>query len=91
VVDVSGANEYSVKPLALVSTVAPPIFAVFSAELDEVVPAEDEEPAPGELDGAELPHAAAIRARLARPAGTHHRLRMTTPAAMRDHVPTLST
>ena len=28
VVDVSGANEYSVKPLLLVSTVAPPIFAV---------------------------------------------------------------
>ncbi len=26
---VSGANEYSVKPLALVSTVAPPIVAVF--------------------------------------------------------------
>jgi hypothetical protein len=29
VVDVSGANEYSVKPWALVSTVAPPIVAVF--------------------------------------------------------------
>ena len=29
VVGVSGANEYSVKPLALVSTVAPPIVAVF--------------------------------------------------------------
>jgi hypothetical protein len=29
IVDVSGANEYNVKPLALVSTVAPPIFAVF--------------------------------------------------------------
>ena len=28
-VGVSGANEYSVKPLALVSTVAPPIVAVF--------------------------------------------------------------
>src|SRR5580700_8038880 len=28
VVDVSGANEYSVKPLLLVSTVTPPIFAV---------------------------------------------------------------
>src|ERR1700746_3754513 len=27
-VDVSGANEYSVNPLALVSTVAPPIVAV---------------------------------------------------------------
>jgi hypothetical protein len=29
VVAVSGANEYSVNPLALVSTVAPPIVAVF--------------------------------------------------------------
>ena len=29
VVVVSGANEYSVNPLALVSTVAPPIVAVF--------------------------------------------------------------
>jgi hypothetical protein len=28
-VEVSGANEYSVNPLALVSTVAPPIVAVF--------------------------------------------------------------
>jgi hypothetical protein len=30
VVDVSGANEYSVKPLLLVNTVAPPIVVVFS-------------------------------------------------------------
>jgi hypothetical protein len=30
VVGVSGANEYSVKPLLLVSTVAPPICAVFT-------------------------------------------------------------
>src|SRR5580704_6251481 len=29
-VDVSGANEYSVKPLLLVSTVTPPIVAVFT-------------------------------------------------------------
>jgi hypothetical protein len=29
VVDVSGANEYSVNPLAVVSTVTPPIVAVF--------------------------------------------------------------
>src|SRR6185437_13742113 len=29
VVDVSGAKEYSVNPLAVVSTVAPPIVAVF--------------------------------------------------------------
>jgi hypothetical protein len=30
VMGVSGANEYSVKPLLLVSTVAPPICAVFT-------------------------------------------------------------
>ena len=33
VVGVSGANQYSVKPLALVRTVAPPIVVVFSALL----------------------------------------------------------
>jgi hypothetical protein len=31
VVEVSRANQYSVKPLALVSTVTPPIVVVFSA------------------------------------------------------------
>jgi hypothetical protein len=33
VAGVSGANQYKVKPLALVRTVAPPIVAVFSALL----------------------------------------------------------
>jgi hypothetical protein len=33
VVGVSGANQYKVKPLALVSTVTPPIVAVFSVLL----------------------------------------------------------
>ena len=34
-VAVSGANQYTVKPPAFVSTVAPLIVAVFSAALDE--------------------------------------------------------
>ena len=34
-VAVSGTNQYSVKPLALVSTVTPPMFAVFRAVPDE--------------------------------------------------------
>jgi hypothetical protein len=82
-VAVSGANEYNVKPFALVSTVAPPIVAVFRA-LDDAVPGEDEEVAldgelaePPELAEDVLPHAAAIRATAAKPAGAHHRLRIT--------------
>ena len=39
-VGVSGANEYSVKPLALVSTVAPPIVVVFTVAPPALVPAE---------------------------------------------------
>ena len=47
----SGTNEYSVKPLALVSTVAPPIVAVFRAVPDELALAEaaEEARAAGEL------------------------------------------
>ena len=82
-VAVSGANEYSVKPLALASTLVPPIVVAFralpdaaageAAELDELL---------GWLagllvpDGDELPHAAATRAIPARPAGTNHLLRI---------------
>src|SRR5215470_7250076 len=55
IVDVSGANEYSVKPLALVSTVAPPTFAVFRlpavAALWPVL-APEEEGVPDELHAA---------------------------------------
>jgi hypothetical protein len=84
-VAVSGSNEYTVKPLALASTFVPLIVVAFRAELEEV---------PGEaaaLDGllalldvlllavGEDPHAAAIRATPARPAGTNHRLCMTYP------------
>jgi hypothetical protein len=56
VVDVSGANEYNVKPLLLVSTVTPAIIAVFTvpaaaaAGLLMLPPPEDEEEeAPAEL------------------------------------------
>ena len=94
-VAVSGANQYSVNPFALVSTVAPAIFVVFRAELDEPVAgveaALDEEPpeaagldADEPDDPDELPHAAAIRAIPARPAGAHHRLRMSYPARRRS-------
>jgi len=87
-VAVSGANEYTVKPLALVTTLVPLIVVVFRAVPDA---AAGEEAALGELLGVlveplllagdEVPHAAAIRAIPARPAGTNHRLRMTYPRA----------
>ena len=50
VVEVSGENAYSVKPLALVNTFTPLIVVDFNIELDEPEPAEDatlgEEPPP---------------------------------------------
>jgi hypothetical protein len=83
-VAVSGTNQYSVKPLALVTTATPPIFAVFRAVLDEPGPGEetalaDDPPAPAMLAAVELPHAAAARATAASPAGAHHRFRITHP------------
>ena len=68
VVAVSGANQYKVKPLALVRTVAPPIVAVFSADpeaawADALVPVVAVVPV--ELDV--LPHAAIKRAVAATP------------------------
>jgi hypothetical protein len=78
VVAVSGANEYSVKPLALVSTVTPPMVAVFRAVPDELTLGEAaaEAAADGllELCGVavdELPHAAAISATATSPKGAH--------------------
>jgi len=67
-----------------VITLAPPIVAAFRAELE---PAAGEEAALDELLAVlgalpavdEDPHAAAIRATPARPAGTNHRLCMTYP------------
>src|SRR4029077_221309 len=67
VVDVSGANEYSVKPLALVSTVAPPIVAVFrlpavaaAGLLVLVLPPPLVEDVPDELHAASTAAAAAM-------------------------------
>jgi hypothetical protein len=76
-VAVSGANEYSVKPLALVSTVTPPIVAVFRAVPDELAVAEAAAEAaadglPGLLGVVdELPHAAASSATATSPKGAH--------------------
>jgi hypothetical protein len=78
-VDVSGANQYKVKPLELVSTCFPPI--VLAASLvpddDELPPAAAEDelplPAPPAFDElvAELPQAATVSAMAARPAAPH--------------------
>jgi hypothetical protein len=66
---VSGANEYRVNPRPLVTTVTPPMFAVFSAALDPAEPAAGVEPLAGVLPPEdELPHAAAPIATAAIPA-----------------------
>jgi hypothetical protein len=73
VVAVSEANQYSVKPSALVRTVTPPIVAVFRAVPDELALAEGPEEAPAgellEVAGLvdELLHAAASSATAAIP------------------------
>ena len=80
----SGTHQYNISPPALVSTVAPPIFAVSTAAADALALEEEEKEedidgellAPPELaglDDGELPHAAAASAKAARPTGTHHR------------------
>jgi hypothetical protein len=84
-VAVSGAKEYTVKPLALVSTLVPLIVAVFStvpeaatgeaAALDELLGAVAELL----LLAVEVPQAAAIKATPARAAGANHRLRIAYP------------
>jgi hypothetical protein len=65
-VGVSGANEYSVNPLALVSTVAPPIVVVFrlpevaaAGLLVPVLPLPLVEDVPDELHAARIAEAAA--------------------------------
>jgi hypothetical protein len=70
VVLVSGANEYKVNPRELVTTVTPPICAVFSAALDPAEPAAGVEP-PDDVPlppDDELPQAAAPSATAAIPA-----------------------
>ena len=77
VVEVSGTNQYRVKPWALVSTATPPIVVVFSA-----LPPEPVVPAGAELvEGVELPHAAIIKAAAASPAGASHLLSIAYPFA----------
>src|SRR5262252_4258549 len=75
-VAVSGTNQYKVEPWALVTTVAPPILAVFSALLPAAAGALEAgaalEVAPPELAGLdELPQAAITKA-AASPAGASH-------------------
>jgi hypothetical protein len=76
VVDVSGTNQYKVKPLELVTTFVPLIVAVIRAELEAgVVAAALLAGAAGLLLEAdelpELPHAATTRAIAASPAAPH--------------------
>src|SRR5690349_9369823 len=75
-VAVSGTNQYKVKPLALVTRVAPPILAVFSVLLPAAGVLEAVPPEPVELD--ELLQAAITKA-AASPAGTSLTLFITCP------------
>jgi hypothetical protein len=80
-VDVSGTNQYKVKPLAFVSTGTPPIVMVFRAALveagpdadgaDELATGADELAEVAGFDDDELPHPAARSAAAARPAAAH--------------------
>ena len=88
VVAVSGTNQYKVKPLALVTTVAPPILAVFSALLPAAAGAleagaalEAVPPEVVELD--ELPQAAITKA-AASPIGASHILFIAHPPVPRS-------
>jgi hypothetical protein len=82
VVAVSGTNQYKVKPLALVTTVAPPILAVFSALLPAAGALEAGvalEAAPPELVELDELLQAPITKAAASPAGTSHTLFITYP------------
>ena len=85
---VSGTNQYSVNPLALVSTVAPPIMAVFTT-LDAVLPDPALPPLPDPVlvpELLELPHPVAISAAAASPTGTSHLLLIAILRSL-DRVP----
>jgi len=80
-VDVSGTNQYKVRPMAFVSTATPPIVVVFRAALLEAVPdadgadellagADELAEVAGFVDDDEL-HPAARSAAAARPAAAH--------------------
>jgi hypothetical protein len=87
VVAVSGTNQYKVKPLALVTTVAPPILAVFRALLPAAGALEAGvalEAAPPELVELDELLQAAITKAAASPAGTSHTLFITYPPSLRS-------
>jgi len=81
-VEVSGTNQYKVWPLALVSTVALPIFVVFRAVPEDAAGADaagelpEPLPEPPEPED-ELPHAATTSAAATAPTGTSHLFRMS--------------
>src|SRR5262252_4829486 len=83
VVAVSGTNQYTAKPLALVTTVAPPIVAVFSVLLPAAAGALEAgaalEAVPPEVAGLDEPPQAAITKAAASPTGTSHTLFITYP------------
>src|SRR5690348_1071606 len=79
-VEVSGTNQYRVRPLALASTVALPTFVVVRVDAEDAAAGElPEPPEPPEppLPEDELPHAAITSTAAAAPAGTSHLIRMT--------------
>jgi hypothetical protein len=84
---VSGTNQYKVRPLPSVTTVAPPILAVFSALLPAagaLAAGVALEAAPAELAGLDEPPQAAITNAAASPAGASHTLFITYPPSPRS-------
>jgi len=75
-VEVSGTNQYTVKPLALVRTATPPILAIFTALPLLAAGALEAAPELGVL--VELPQAV-IKAAAASPADASHLLFMANP------------
>jgi hypothetical protein len=73
VVEVSGTNQYKVRPAESVSTAVPLIAVVDSAPAAEASAAPDaaELPLPVAADPPELPHAVTASAIAARPAAPH--------------------
>src|SRR5262249_61675257 len=85
-VDVSGSNEYSVKPLLLVSTLAPLIVVVFRTFPEAAAPRDGVVPEAG----GELPHAATISVAATAAAGASqpiHRGGPSCPRAVRPRAP----
>jgi hypothetical protein len=88
VVAVSGTNQYKVEPVALVTTVAPPILAVFSALPPAAAGALEAgaalEAVPPEVAGLDDPPQAAITKAAASPTGTSHTLFIPYPPSPRS-------